>query len=134
MTKVADDASVSAGDQIGFTVEIANAGPGTAHAAFATDTLPGAGWTIESQDGGWKIEAGVLSFAGDLADGASSSVHVIRDSTPEDCGTVTNTVTVGAANEDPRGDRQRHGVGLDRRRLPGHHGREDCRREPHRCG
>ncbi len=99
VTKVADADSVSAGDPIGFTITISNAGEGVAKAAFATDTLPGAGWTIESQDGGWKIENGVLSFAGDLDPDASSSVHIVRDTTAADCGTVSNTVTVGAANE-----------------------------------
>jgi len=99
VTKVADDASVSAGDQIGFTVEISNLGPGDAYGAYANDTLSGSGWSIESQDGGWTLNGNTLSFAGDLAAGASSSVHVVRDTTAEDCGTVPNTVTVGAANE-----------------------------------
>jgi uncharacterized repeat protein (TIGR01451 family)/fimbrial isopeptide formation D2 family protein len=99
VTKVADDETVSAGDQIGFTVEISNIGDGTAYGAYANDSLPGSGWSIESHDGGWTLNGSTLSFAGDLAAGESSSVHVVRDTTAEDCGTVPNTVTVGAANE-----------------------------------
>jgi uncharacterized repeat protein (TIGR01451 family) len=99
VTKVADDEEVSAGQEIGFTITISNAGPGAAAGAFATDTLSGSGWTIQSQDGGWSLVGNSLTFAGDLAAGASSSVHVVRDTSAEDCGTVPNTVSVGASNE-----------------------------------
>ena len=99
VTKTADEGPFNATDQIGFSVTISNEGDGTAYGAWASDPLPGTGWTIESQDGGWTLVDDTLAFAGDLLAGASSSVHVVRATTAEDCGTIDNTVTVGADNE-----------------------------------
>jgi uncharacterized repeat protein (TIGR01451 family) len=123
VTKVADDDTVSAGDQIGFTIEITNLGPGEAHSAFASDPLPGGGWSIESQDGGWTLVGSALSFAGDLAAGASSAVHVVRDTTADDCGNVPNTVVVGAGNED-EDDTDDNQASADVDVLPRRHGDE----------
>ncbi len=100
VTKTADEGPFSAGDEIGFTVTISNIGAGTAYTAFAADPLPGSGWSIESQDGGWTLVGDMLEFGPqDLIAGASSSVHVVRDTTAEDCGLVENTVQVTAGNE-----------------------------------
>jgi uncharacterized repeat protein (TIGR01451 family)/fimbrial isopeptide formation D2 family protein len=98
------DGPVSAGEPIGFDITISNLGDGMAIGAFATDTLPaGIAWTIESQDGGWTLEGGVLAFAGDLApageEGSSSTVRVVGTTDAEDCRLVDNTVVVGSTYE-----------------------------------
>ena len=91
---------VSAGDQIGFDVTISNSGPGTAYGAQASDTLPGTGWSIDGAANGWTLNGSSLTFGpATLASGASATVHVVRTSTPAECGVVPNTVTGSATNE-----------------------------------
>ena len=62
ITKVADDPStVTAGDDVGFTITVTNDGPGTALGATLNDPLPsgdGVNWTIESQTGGASCAIG----------------------------------------------------------------------------
>jgi fimbrial isopeptide formation D2 family protein/uncharacterized repeat protein (TIGR01451 family) len=109
--KAADEGPFSAGEEIGFTVTIRNLGPGAAYDVEASDTLPGSGWSIDGPANGWSIDGDVLSFGGDgadevdLANGASASVHVVRDTTFEDCGLVQNTVA-GWAGNDPNATEQ----------------------------
>ena len=91
---------VSAGDQIGFDVTISNSGPGDAYDAQASDTLPGSGWAIAGAANGWSLNGSSLTFGpATLASGASATVHVVRNSTPAECGVVPNTVTGFASNE-----------------------------------
>jgi uncharacterized repeat protein (TIGR01451 family) len=105
--KTADDATVSAGDPIGYTITVHNAGPGTAFDVEMTDTLPanpGLSWSVESTTGGWScgIALGVLTCGGqgfDLASGASASVHITSPTTSATCGTVSNTGIVDASND-----------------------------------
>ena len=54
MDKTADDETVDAADQVGFTITVANAGPGTAYDVVLTDTLPtndGLDWSIDGGTG-----------------------------------------------------------------------------------
>jgi uncharacterized repeat protein (TIGR01451 family) len=104
--KVADEATVDAGDTIGYTITVSNAGPGTAKGVVMTDTLPtnpGLDWSVEGTTGGWScsISLGTLTCGGpnfDLASGASASVHIESDTTAETCGIVSNTASVQATN------------------------------------
>ncbi len=108
ITKVADKGSVSAGDQVGYTVMVTNNGPGKAFDVVLHDTLPanpGLSWTVESTTGGWTcgISAGVLTCGGNgfnLASGASASVHITSPTTSATCGTISNTGTADASNDD----------------------------------
>ena len=99
--KVADAASITAGDQIGFTVTLKNTGKGQAKGIQFTDVLPaGFAWSISPESAGWSIAAGKLVFApATLAAGATTTVHVIAPTDKEDCGTVTNTASVTTAND-----------------------------------
>ena len=99
--KSADDVSVSAGDQVGFTVTVTNNGTGNAYGVSATDTLPaGFTWSISPASAGWSITSGVLSYtAATMAPGATSSVHVIATSDAADCGLVPNTANVTTSND-----------------------------------
>src|SRR4029453_18310991 len=105
ITKTADQGTVPAGDPIGFVIEATNNGAGTAHGVTVTDTLPtGAGlnWTIDAanSDAGCSISAGVLTCNwGDLASGASKSVHITSPTTAATCGTVDNTASVTTSND-----------------------------------
>jgi uncharacterized repeat protein (TIGR01451 family) len=98
ITKTADDDSVSAGDQIGFTVTVTNTGLGSAFNVAVNDTLPaiaGLSWSIQSQTGGWSIAGGALHFGpATLAAGASTSVHIVSATTADSCGLVPNLATL----------------------------------------
>ncbi|MBK9711345.1 MAG: DUF11 domain-containing protein [Kouleothrix sp.] len=103
ITKTADAASVSAGDPIGFTITVTNGGAGTAKGVTVSDTLPtngGLSWSISPAVSGCAITSGVLTCTfGDLAAGASKSVHISSPTTPASCGTVSNTASVTTTND-----------------------------------
>ncbi len=105
--KVADDASVTAGDPIGFLITVTSGGPGVAKDVAVTDTLPtdaGTSWTI---DGGTAaadcgIAAGVLSCdLGDLAQGETRTVHISSPTTKATVADspVSNTAHVATSND-----------------------------------
>ncbi len=102
LVKTADAASVPAGQQIGFTLTVSNAGPGVAKTVTLTDPLPtgpGLSWSLSPANAACTIAAGTLSCSfGDLAASASATVHVISPTTSLSCGTYGNTGTVQAAN------------------------------------
>ena len=93
------------GNPIGFTVTIQNNGAGTAFGVTVSDTLDSDfTWSIESSDPGWSLVGNTLSFSGNLAAGASSSVHVTAPTTIGDgdqCGLVPNTALLDHASIDP---------------------------------
>jgi uncharacterized repeat protein (TIGR01451 family) len=112
ITKVADAAQVTAGDPIGFTIKVANSdapGTGVARAVTLTDPLPGGGgvsWSIDpaysgpgtcSITGSAPNQTLACSF-GDLAPGASASVHITSATTDASIGDYPNTATVSATN------------------------------------
>ena len=96
--KTADAASVSAGDQLGFTIKVTNTGQGNANGVTVSDTLPtaaGLSWTESPDDAACAIAAGKLTCDfGTIAPGASKSVHVVSPTTAATCGIVDNTATV----------------------------------------
>src|SRR5437588_355129 len=98
ITKKADAGSVKGGDVVGFTITVSNADTqttGTAYNVVVTDPLPsGLTWHIDPAVQGCSITSGSLTCnVGDLASGASFSVHIVSDpTTAADCGsTVHNT-------------------------------------------
>lgn len=110
VTKTADAATVSAGAAVGFTVTVANTGAGPARAVVLTDPLPaadGVSWVIAPAGPGPCTVTGAapsqtLGCAfGDLAAGASASVHVVSATTAATGGTLANTATASAANAAP---------------------------------
>jgi uncharacterized repeat protein (TIGR01451 family)/fimbrial isopeptide formation D2 family protein len=114
-SKTADNATVTAGAQIGFVISVSNsaaAGTGTAKDVTINDPLPagdGIDWAIasDSADNGkcqitGSVGSEVLSCDfGDMAPGASASVHVDSDTTLDICGEYKNTATIDAGNAEP---------------------------------
>ncbi len=100
ITKVADSATVDAGDQIGYTITVTNAGGTTAHDVAIDDNLPdtaGTSWSISPAVTGCAITGTPGSQAlhcdiGTLAAGAHKSVHVVSG-TGSSCGSYDNTAT-----------------------------------------
>jgi uncharacterized repeat protein (TIGR01451 family) len=116
IVKEADDGSVDAGEEIGYTVTVTNNGDGTAEDVVLTDDLPdddGLDWEIASTSGGWdcEIDAGTLTCGGegfDLDPGDDASVHITSPTTPDTCGNVRNQAEADASNaeDDEEGDEE----------------------------
>jgi uncharacterized repeat protein (TIGR01451 family) len=101
VVKTADSATVKAGDTAAFTIVVSNIGSGTAKNATVSDQLPaGITWAINPAVTGCSISSGVLNCSlGDLAAGASVTIHISGVPSSVNCGTLTNTATISAANE-----------------------------------
>src|SRR4029079_6349215 len=115
ITKGASAAQVTAPAPIGFTIKVANSdapGTGVARSATLSDPLPGhagVSWSIDpayagpgtcSITGSAPNQTLACSF-GDLAPGASASVHVTSATTNASAGDYPNTATVSATNGTP---------------------------------
>jgi uncharacterized repeat protein (TIGR01451 family) len=109
VTKLADAASVSAGDTIGFTITVENNGTGTAKNVTLSRPLPsadGVDWSIDPANAACSIggdppaETLTCSF-GDIAAGDSVSVHVTSATTSATAGDLPNTATAQADNHPP---------------------------------
>ena len=99
VVKTADNGTINAGDTAAFTIVVKNNGPGVAKGVTLTDTLPaGVAWQEDNQD--CQIANNVLTCDfGDLASGATRTIHVSGKTDAADCGTLHNTATVSATNE-----------------------------------
>jgi uncharacterized repeat protein (TIGR01451 family) len=106
VTKTADAATVDAGEDIGFTVTVANGGPGTADNVTLDDPLPAGtatAWSIDKGPAQCSISGALGSqslscTAVDLANGDSYSVHITASTSFADCATYDNTATAHASN------------------------------------
>jgi uncharacterized repeat protein (TIGR01451 family) len=100
LTKTADADHVTAGQQIGFTITVHNAGPGTAYNASLSDTLPTGKyitWSIATAVPGCSIVGNVLTCnLGDLASGTTVTVHVVSPTSTCTCGLFDNTATLSS--------------------------------------
>jgi uncharacterized repeat protein (TIGR01451 family) len=109
ISKTADAASVSAGDDIGFTVTLTNTGAGDATGVSISDPLPGGtgvDWSIDS-----NTPASSCSITGTaptqtlscgpatVASGGSITVHVTSHTTSASCGTYDNTASFTTTND-----------------------------------
>jgi uncharacterized repeat protein (TIGR01451 family) len=109
IVKTADDASVEAGNPIGFTISVTNEGGVDATGVALTDSLPAGGdldWSIESQTGisGCTISGAVGSQSIDcptvtLAPAASYSIHIVSDTSPASADSVHNVASVTTTND-----------------------------------
>ena len=89
VTKTADNASVPAGSQIGFTITASNTGNTTLPSVTLSDPLPtiaglGITWSVASSSPVGTCSVAGLNLTcnfGDLASGASASVHVTSPTT-----------------------------------------------------
>ncbi len=106
--KTADDDTVFAGEQIGFTVTITNDGDGDATGVSFTDNLPGGpgiSWMIQNQSGtGFSITGTApnqtLVFSPSTVDANSSAwVHIVSATTTASCATYNNTASVSTDND-----------------------------------
>ena len=113
VVKTAEDDAISAGEVAEFSIVITNIGDGTAYDVSLTDTLPGGvvwnldevafdGVPVADPDALCTIVGISLSCPdlGDLAPDGEITITISGDTDLDDCGTLVNSVTVGASNED----------------------------------
>ena len=119
LTKEADDVTVTAGDPIGFTIELTNSdavGTGTAKDVEIHDALPfgdGIDWEIDSVTGiggfdptglctitGSPPDEDLDCILGDLAPGEGVSIAISSDTTGDSCGEYKNEATATASNHE----------------------------------
>src|SRR5207247_1142103 len=106
-----DASPVSAGSAIGFTIGVANAGPGTAAGVKLSDVLPttsGLGWSIVAADtsAGWAttcaIANGSLTCGGatgvSLAVSGTLSVHITSGTAAASCAEIPNIASASLSN------------------------------------
>ena len=117
--KTADDATVTAGDPIGFAIQLENSsetGTGVAKDVMLDDALPfgdGIDWDLGSVTGiGGFDPTGLCSIVGspsdedlncdlgDLAPGEGVRVELSSDTTADSCGEYSNTAKAEASNHD----------------------------------
>ena len=117
-SKTADNGTVSAGQDVGFTIEVSNSGdPGTGIAkdVVLDDPLPagsGLDWSIDPTYGDDPDEPGTCEIQGsvgsqtlhcefgDLDPGTTVTVHVTSGTSTADCDTYNNVATVTASNHE----------------------------------
>jgi uncharacterized repeat protein (TIGR01451 family) len=104
--KVADNANVSGGSQVGYKLTVRNTGTGDAHNVVVTDTLPntiaGLNWTLASPVSGCTISntnPQVLTCnLGTILAGGSVVIHVVSPTATSNCGVLSNSATVTSDN------------------------------------
>ena len=109
ITKVADNATVSAGSPIGFTITVSNdaAATGSASGVSISDPLPGGigiHWSVASQSGSacsvnTTAPQTLTCAVGTLAPGASYQVDVTSPTTASSCTVYPNQATASATNQ-----------------------------------
>ncbi|MGH2551870.1 MAG: hypothetical protein ACRDHN_20980, partial [Thermomicrobiales bacterium] len=100
--KTPDVATITIGDEIGFSITIGNTGEGLAYDAFLTDVLPsGIDWIVdEGVQQVCAITSGTLNCRlGDLAPGDERVVHIHGTTDVDNCGSIENTAVVSGTNE-----------------------------------
>jgi uncharacterized repeat protein (TIGR01451 family) len=113
LSKTADNATVNAGDQIGFTIQASNAGPGAANGVVLDDPLPAGGgvdWSIDADGTSGPLSCSVkgaapnqdLQCTGTLASDQTEIVHVISGTDKTSCQAYPNTVTLNANADVPQ--------------------------------
>jgi Domain of unknown function DUF11 len=99
VTKTADNATINAGDQIGFTITLTDTGIGNLYDVSLTDVLlipSNPTWTETTGNPACSIDAtpALNCSFGTLASVTSVTVHITAPTTELDCGMVGNTASV----------------------------------------
>ncbi|WP_139142085.1 VCBS domain-containing protein, partial [Alteromonas lipolytica] len=79
ISKTVDNASPNLGDNVSFTLTVANTGPDAATNVVVTDQLP-AGFTFVSSDSSYNATTGLWTV-GSLASGASATLTIVATTT-----------------------------------------------------
>lgn len=99
--KSAADRSVSAGDEVSFTIVVTNTGDGTAYDVNVNDSLPAdVTWSIVPAVEGCAVTDGALACSFDeLAPTQSIEITLVGITDAADCGLLPNLARASASNE-----------------------------------
>ncbi len=98
VTKTVDTAAPAAGSVIVYTITASNNGTMAATGVSVSDALP-AGVTASGDDSGGAYSGGTWAI-GNLADGASVTLHITATVASTATGTITNTATITGTETD----------------------------------
>ena len=110
---------VAVGSQIGFDITISNTGQGAATDVTIHDALPAGAaldWSLSPAFAGCSISGAVgsevldCSFASLGAGASKGPIHLVSGTAKGECGTIDNSATVDASNDDPVSDGASVGV------------------------
>ena len=100
VAKTAAGAAV-AGQDLTYTIVVANAGPSNASGVVITDRLPAGASFVSASEGGSEVN-GVVTWSGlSIPAGNSRRLDLMVRLDPDLAGTITNTASVGADQPDP---------------------------------
>ena len=95
--KTTDTPEINASDEARYTITVKASGVGTSENVTLTDNLPDVDGTWAEDSGSCEIAANVLSCAfGDMEPGDEEVVHLSYTTTPDDCGTLSNDVSISS--------------------------------------
>lgn len=103
IVKTASKSKVKIGDSFTYTLKATNNGPSKATSVAVTDPIP-AGLSFVSADPGCTFEPAdgtVVCSLGSMASGASKAINITVKVDGDAGGTIRNTATVGAQQQDP---------------------------------
>ncbi len=108
VTKTPNSQTINAGDDVVFTIQVDNAGPGTAKGVTLSDALPSGtagAWVEDPDNPDCQITGNQLDCDfGDMASGASRTVTVKAPTDIDNCAVYDNTATASATNADDAQD------------------------------
>lgn len=114
VSQTASSSTLMPGDNVTFSASVKNNGPDGATAVTLTDTLPD-GTTLVSNtpsQGSCSLAGSTLSCnLGQLANGATATLDLVVTVTKS--GSLTNTLTASATEEDPNSDNNRADVSVE---------------------
>lgn len=101
LEKIATPASVLLGTQATFELTVTNLGPSGASDVLLVDELPAGLALVSAPAACTSVGQTVSCDLGNLANGASASVNIVADVTLTSPGSVLNTASVSALEDDP---------------------------------
>ena len=103
LTKSDSPNNVTAGEDLTYTINVANAGPSTAHNVTVTDPLPG-GLSFVSADNGGTLAGGTVTWnLGDIEAGDSVALQLVVHVNSNRTTNLSNTATATTTTTDTAG-------------------------------
>lgn len=98
--KSTDTSEINAGDEARYTITVTAGGIGTSGDVTLYDELPAVDGSWAEDSDSCEINGNILTCSfGDMEPGDEEVVHLSHDATPDDCGTLSNSVSVSAMHD-----------------------------------
>ncbi|MDH4334187.1 MAG: DUF11 domain-containing protein [Chloroflexota bacterium] len=98
--KTTDTPEINASDEARYTITVSASGIGTSEDVTLYDELPPVDGTWSQYNAACKIEGNILECSfGDMEPGDEEVIHLSHTTTPEDCGTLSNDVSISSLKD-----------------------------------